>query len=82
MRISVCNGDKCKNKGAKKVRARLKDLVKERGLEDSVELKKTDCCGKCGDGPVVKIRPGKGYETKVKAKDTEKILEEALKKGE
>lgn len=57
--VTVCTDDKCKDKKAKKVRKRLCCLVKERGLGDTVKVKKSSCLGKCKKGPVVQVKPGK-----------------------
>ena len=79
MSLYVCTGGGCKDKNAKKLRAKLKELVKERGLNDRIKVKKADCMGDCGKGPIVKIKPGKRTFTRVNAKKAGAILDEVEK---
>lgn len=76
--ITVCLGKSCADAKSKKLRARLKDLVKERGLDDRVKIKKGECAKRCAKGPVVEVKPsGKTYEH-VKPKHAKKILKDAV----
>lgn len=57
VKIIVCTkGKTCKKRGAKKVLNALEDAVDEYGLEDKICLKKSECLGKCGRGPVAKVK--------------------------
>ncbi len=78
--IAVCAGRACAEAKSKKLRSRLKELVAEQGLEESVKVKKTSCQGDCGHGPIVCIEPkGKRLE-RVKPKGAEKVLAKAVKR--
>lgn len=74
--VSVCCDDKCSDKGGKKFRKKLKDLVEDQGLEDRVSVKKTDCLDECSDGPVAKV--GKKKVTGLKAKKADEFLEKVM----
>lgn len=77
--LYVCAGGGCQNKNSKKIRIRLKELVKERGLEDRLRVKKTECLGMCGRGPIVKLTLGNLIFMRVKPKKAEAILDAAEK---
>jgi NADH:ubiquinone oxidoreductase subunit E len=72
--IGVCAGRACTDRKSKKLRKRLKGLIKDENLEGCLKVKKTECLGKCGDGPVVEVRPGHREYTRVKPKKAGKLL--------
>ena len=76
--IFVCRESKCKNKGAKKVAERLKELVEERGIGATVKIKKADCFGKCKEGPVVECAAIPLRFTNVSPEDAEAIIARCL----
>jgi len=76
--IGVCYGDTCKEKDSKKVRARLKELVKERDLKKQVKVKKTECLGDCKNGPVVECPSVPLRFQKVIPQDAETLLDACL----
>ena len=76
--ITVCVGDACADRKSKKVRARLKALVKKRGLEGKVKIKKSGCQGACKKGPIVEVKPGGQRSENVKPKKAKKILKRVL----
>lgn len=55
MVIQVCIGSACHIKGSYDVIEQLKKNIKERQLEDKVELKSSFCMGKCSHGVSIKI---------------------------
>lgn len=55
MKITVCIGSSCHLKGARKVVARLQDLIHDNALGDKVELGGTFCMGKCQQGVCVTV---------------------------
>ena len=79
MSLYVCTGGGCKDKNAKKLRAKLKELIKERGLDDRIKVKKSECMGDCGKGPIVKLKPGKRTFMNVKPKKAAALLDEVEK---
>lgn len=91
-KILVCAGTGCISSGSLEIYARLKELMKERGLPCTVELeeephgdvvgmKKSGCHGFCEMGPLVRIEPQGYLYTKVKLSDCEEIVEETIVKG-
>jgi (2Fe-2S) ferredoxin len=71
----------CGASGADAIRARLKEMVAERGLADSVRVIGTTCLGVCEEGPVVAVFPEDVWYGKVRAEDLERIVEEHLAGG-
>ncbi|MEG1529001.1 MAG: (2Fe-2S) ferredoxin domain-containing protein [Clostridia bacterium] len=56
MNITVCIGSSCHLKGSRQIVERLQYLIKDRGLEDRVELNGAFCMGKCSaDGVSVTV---------------------------
>ncbi|MBX7255908.1 MAG: DUF1572 family protein [Candidatus Hydrogenedentes bacterium] len=76
--ILVCTGDSCADKKAKKLRDEIRELLEERGLDDEVRCSRTDCLGKCGDGPNVVVSPGDRWFKGVKPKDAKELLDAVL----
>ncbi|RKD32074.1 (2Fe-2S) ferredoxin domain-containing protein [Thermohalobacter berrensis] len=56
--INVCVGSACHLKGAYNVINKLQDLIKERNLEDKVEVKAAFCLGECTKAVAVKVDNG------------------------
>ena len=92
-RILVCGGTGCVSSGSLELFARLKALMKERGIEcsvelqkephhDSVGLKKSGCHGFCEMGPLVRIEPYGYLYVKVGLQDCEEIIDRTIVKGE
>lgn len=53
--ISVCIGSACHLKGSPGVISEMQRLIKERGLDERVELKASFCLGNCMNGVCVKL---------------------------
>lgn len=53
----VCTGSKCKKNGGKELCKIFRDLAKEHGLKDEVEIIKTDCSDRCKFAPVMSVQP-------------------------
>lgn len=53
--IKICIGSACHVKGSYKVVERFKELVKEKNLENEVELMGTFCLDACSDGVAVQV---------------------------
>lgn len=76
--ITVCLGESCADAKSKKLRARLKDIIKEYGLDDAVKIRKGKCVKRCAKGPIVQVEPsGKTYEH-AKPKQAEKIVKDIV----
>ena len=55
--IYVCTGDKCKKRGGKDAGKAFRELCKNFGLKNDVEIIKTDCTDRCKLAPVICIQP-------------------------
>lgn len=55
MTVSICIGSSCHLKGSREIIQKLQALIKERHLEDKVELSGSFCTGNCTKGVCVTI---------------------------
>ncbi len=76
MHILVCGGTGCRASASKNIICRLEDCLKERALEDEVQVIATGCFGFCEKGPIVKIMPDNTFYVQVKPEDAEEIVNE------
>ena len=81
MHILVCGGTGCRASASKNIICRLEDCLKERALEDEVQVIATGCFGFCEKGPIVKIMPDNTFYVQVKLEDAEEIVNEHIIKG-
>lgn len=81
MHILVCGGTGCRASASKNIICRLEDCLKERALEDEVQVIATGCFGFCEKGPIVKIMPDNTFYIQVKPEDAEEIVNEHIIKG-
>lgn len=75
--IEVCMGEGCRERHAAKIRAKLKELAAERGLDDRIRIEKVPCVGRCGKGPHLTLEPGGKTYSGVKKGKLKKILKKA-----
>jgi NADH:ubiquinone oxidoreductase subunit E len=81
MNINVCIGSSCHLKGSYTVIEKLRALIAERGLEDTVELAASFCLGKCtSDG--VSVQFGDEVVAGVKPENLEEIFDAYVRKEE
>ena len=81
MHILVCGGTGCRASASKNIICRLEDCLRERALEDEVQVIATGCFGLCEKGPIVKIMPDNTFYVQVKPEDAEEIVNEHIIKG-
>ena len=81
MHILVCGGTGCRASASKNIICRLEDCLKERALEDEVQVIATGCFGFREKGPIVKIMPDNTFYVQVKPEDAEEIVNEHIIKG-
>lgn len=81
MHILVCGGTGCRASASKNIICRLEECLKERALEDEVQVIATGCFGFCEKGPIVKIMPDNTFYVQVKPDDAEDIVNEHIIKG-
>ncbi len=92
-RIIVCAGAGCVSKGALKIYDKFAEIMKEKGIDfslelqkephsESVRLKESGCHGFCEIGPLVRIEPQGWLYVKVAVSDCEEIIEKTIVNGE
>ncbi|MBR3914466.1 MAG: SLBB domain-containing protein, partial [Bacteroidales bacterium] len=79
--VLCCGGTGCKASASDEIVANFNTILKEKGLQDEVQVIKTGCFGFCEKGPIVKMMPDNTFYTQVKPSDVEKIVEEHIIKG-
>ncbi|MDR1630842.1 MAG: 4Fe-4S binding protein [Oscillospiraceae bacterium] len=86
-KIVICAGTGCMANGSMKVYAKFKEVIRDRGLDVTVALKKekadymlveSGCQGFCQMGPLVTILPEDTLYTKVQVEDVEAIVDQML----
>jgi (2Fe-2S) ferredoxin len=72
----------CSSKGSEEIRARLKALVKERGLASKVRINGAGCLDHCESGVSIVVYPGNVWYGRVTLADVGEIVERHLACGE
>lgn len=80
--VVVCGGTGCETFGGGDLYKALNTVIKDRGLENKVLLKKTGCQGLCEKGPLVTLWPSNIFYRRVKESYAEKIIDETIGKGD
>lgn len=81
MHILVCGGTGCRASASKNIICRLEECLKEKALDDEVQVIATGCFGFCEKGPIVKIMPDNTFYVQVKPDDAADIVNEHIIKG-
>lgn len=81
MHLLVCGGTGCNASKSQEIAETLKSNLKDKGLENEVQVILTGCFGFCEKGPIVKIMPDNTFYTEVKPEDAADIVEEHVIKG-
>ncbi|WP_263384877.1 (2Fe-2S) ferredoxin domain-containing protein [Granulicella arctica] len=71
----------CLNEGSKKVKAALKDAIKDAGLKHQVRASQAGCLDQCEHAPVMVVYPDGVWYGFVKPSDAEEIVTEHLVGG-
>ena len=79
--ILVCGGTGCTSSNSLKIVERLKEQIKDNGLENEVNVITTGCFGLCALGPIMVVYPEGSFYSMVKEEDIPEIVEEHLLKG-
>jgi len=79
--VAVCAGTGCLACGCAEVTDALRRALRERGLEDEVELKTTGCQGPCERGPLLVIQPQGIFYNRLRTRDVDAIVDETLIAG-
>ncbi len=81
MHILVCGGTGCRASSSQLIVERLEESLKERNLDNEVQVVTTGCFGFCEKGPIVKILPDNTFYVQVKPEDALEIIAEHIVKG-
>ncbi|MBS7314213.1 MAG: NADH-quinone oxidoreductase subunit NuoF [Candidatus Onthomorpha sp.] len=81
MHILVCGGTGCSASRSHEITKNLQAALKDKGLEEQVQVILTGCFGFCEKGPIVKVMPDNTFYTEVKPEDALEIVEEHVIKG-
>lgn len=81
MHILLCGGTGCTSSNTHQIAANFKEILKDKNLENDVQVILTGCFGFCEQGPIVKIMPDNTFYTRVKPEDAERIVNEHIIKG-
>lgn len=65
----------CANGGGVSLHAKLKEMVKERGLRGRIRVSKSGCLDRCEDGPNIMVFPDNVWYSQVTEADIETIFE-------
>ena len=71
----------CGRKGGQALFDRLRALLRERGLADSVMVNRTYCLKHCSRGPVLAVQPDNVWYASVAADDLGEICSSHLEQG-
>lgn len=80
--LYICTGSKCKKKGGKELCRIFRDLAKDHGLRDEVEIIKTDCSDRCDFAPVMSLQPNNVWLHGVQAYQARTIFHQHVLPGE
>ena len=79
--VLVCGGTGCTSSHSLLIAEKLKEEIKEKGLENEVNVITTGCFGLCALGPIMVVYPEGSFYSMVKLEDVPEIVEEHLNKG-
>ena len=79
--VLVCGGTGCTSSGSQQIMVKLRDELKEQGLDQEVSVVQTGCHGLCALGPIMIIYPDATFYAMVKEEDISEIVSEHLLKG-
>lgn len=71
----------CGQKGGSALFERLRALLRERGLADSVMVNRTYCLKHCSRGPVLAVQPDNVWYAGVRPEDLEQVCDDHLRDG-
>jgi NADH:ubiquinone oxidoreductase subunit E len=74
-KILVCEKSSCWKRGGKQLCEAIAQTLKEKGLEDAVEIKRTGCLKQCKEGPNLVILPDKAKYSQVRPYQVASLLE-------
>lgn len=81
MHVLVCGGTGCRASASQHLIEKLKECLKDKNLEDEVQVIAIGCFGFCEKGTIVKIMPDNTFYVQVKPEDADEIVNEHIIKG-
>ena len=79
--VLVCGGTGCTSSHSLLIAEKLKEELKDKGLDKEVNVITTGCFGLCALGPIMVVYPEGSFYSMVKLEDVPEIVEEHLNKG-
>src|SRR5215469_9841889 len=79
--ILICGGTGCRSSHSAEIGENFRKQLKEKGLDNEVQVVTTGCFGFCEQGPIVKVLPDNTFYTQVKVSDARELIEEHIIKG-
>ena len=79
--ILVCGGTGCTSNNSGKIHEEFDRILKEKGLENDVQVIRTGCFGLCAVGPVIIVYPEGAFYHGVRVEDVDEIVCEHIIKG-
>lgn len=76
--VLVCGNVDCADRGAIRLLSSLRSELKQKGLRKEIEVTRTACMGRCGEGPTVAVYPDGIWYRNVQAEDVEELIEDHL----
>jgi NADH:ubiquinone oxidoreductase subunit F (NADH-binding)/(2Fe-2S) ferredoxin len=77
----ICAGGQCITAGGDSFEEALKHAIKEKGLEDEIQVVETGCMGACEKGPMMVVYPEGVLYVHLKPSDAQEIVSEHFLKG-
>lgn len=81
-KVCVCCGAGCLSSGSEQVLKKLRQEVKDQGLDQEINVVPSGCMGPCNQGPLVKVLPDQAIYQKVVEDDVKPVIASHLMKGE
>jgi NADH-quinone oxidoreductase subunit F len=78
--ITVCSGTGCHAYGCEKVTQAFVEEIRNRDLQEKVDIRTTGCHGFCERGPIVVIHPQEVFYQRVKVEDVPDVVSETILK--
>ncbi|GAB6189320.1 NADH-quinone oxidoreductase subunit NuoF [Marinitoga arctica] len=79
--VLICGGTGCTSSKSELIKENLEHSLKEKGLDNEVQVVRTGCFGFCEQGPIVKFLPDNTFYVKVTPEDVEELVNEHIIKG-
>src|SRR3989338_8876994 len=79
--LMICAGTGCVACGSVKIKDLLKTELKNKGLENEIQIVLTGCNGFCANGPIMAVLPEGIFYQKLKPEDIPFLVEEHFLKG-